>query len=130
MDGDDFEEYARILKYYSSIMPIDSPSESLLSWGSYIYSKTFGCIGLLNIWLRDAVNFSSIRGEPALTFDSMQKKVKAPVYLKKIEDEIRHGESMLGTEIDYAEHRPTVTGKKKHKGKPFQTSPRRYQRRS
>ncbi|WP_455387577.1 AAA family ATPase [Petrachloros mirabilis] len=139
-DIDDLQEFSTILLAYSEKLVLPRSVPSLRQWEPLLYKETFGCIGLLEKWLRRALTLVHANGEEVLQKKHLLATRMAAADLKEIAKEIEAGEKhlrehmdLLPDDLDDSAEEPQhdleppkkeAKEKPKKKPKPFQAKPR------
>ncbi len=126
---EDLTSFLQILDAYSSLLRLPTAIRSLRHWGELLYSDSFGCIGHVESWIRDALAVARSENADSLTEAHLRKSRKPYEDRRVIGLEIEQGEATLRsdpTEQDYGEtiHRDSTP--KQRKTKPFRKKLRRY----
>jgi hypothetical protein len=119
-----------ILATYSEVLRFVYKSGSLTKWNTILYEGSFGCIGLLERWLRNAVGKALSEQSPAL---KLQHIISTQLTIDKsdtIGREIQDGEKLLacaltGDGLSDTEPDPSVPPPVRKRPKAFQKKPRR-----
>lgn len=93
--GADVQEFAKAMVNLSALMPFQEPLDLSEEALDYCFYTCLGCIGLLKVWLTDAVAMALENGEKTLTIKSLEKNAPPIDVLDKISSEIVYGEKML-----------------------------------
>lgn len=127
-DADDRAEFDAILRVYDAHLRLGPGLESLTEMSDYLYDGSFGCIGLLEGWIREALAVAHAGQHEFLTKDHFGCVTKLTREREMIAKEIAEGERLLADMRAPGEESPTVSpsNKRKPKGKPFRRNPRRY----
>lgn len=92
----DRKAFKGVLAAWSQLLPFEQPDTSLLTWKDFLYDQTFGCVGLLSIWLRAALASAISANEPTFTLAALHR-TRMPFGLKEaIAREITRGEQLIG----------------------------------
>ena len=91
---EDINEFAKALLNLSALMPLKEPPD-LEKVLDYCFETCLGCIGLLKVWLTDALATALESGERTVTLKSLEKNAPPIDVLDKISSEIVYGEKML-----------------------------------
>jgi len=91
----DRARYREILKLFGGELKYNSSKVNLQTWETYLYEGSFGLIGLLSSWIRDAMANMAARGDDTLKLNHFQETRKPQVFLDKIWNEIELGEKYL-----------------------------------
>lgn len=125
----DIAEFNAILRAYSSLIPLRH-EDDLLRQNEFIYSETFGCVGLLSIWLRRAVATMETQGRDVLQIEHLVD-TRMPEQLKDVlVKEIKEGEKFLTKkppDLGVIDKREMEQDKKlkRPKRRPFERKPKR-----
>lgn len=125
---DDLTVFLQILDAYSSLVRLPNNVPSLRTWDSLLYDGSFGCIGLLEGWLRGALAVARSQGSSVLTKEHLISSRKSVGDREQLALEISQGEKALAEddEITSTSPPPPQRPTKPKRPKPFQKKPRRY----
>lgn len=129
---DDLLVFESILDGYTQLIRLPPDVGSLRRWNKLLYDDSFGCLGLLELWLRAALAVTRSRGEDVLTKDHLLAARRPLVERRGLAAEIEQGERALMVDGDgtapcpSAVDTPAKDAKPQTRPKPFQKRPRRY----
>lgn len=142
MNIEGLSAFGSILLAYSEHLVLPQGVESLRQWERLLYQETFGCIGLLEKWLRRALTHAHVSGAEALEKTHFLQTRMPATDLKEIAREIDEGEKYLQEHMELPPDDPDVSPgepeqaseppktktpkKSARKPKPFRTKPRNY----
>jgi len=128
--NDDLNEYAAIIHQIEKKLPDMVITESLTKYTRFIQEYSFGCIGLLRIWMIRAYKYSRLNNK-TIDIDVLIETRPTDQKLKTIGEEIHYGEMLLRNDgaLSQSEEIYIPSGKKIKKSsiKPFKVKPRRYE---
>lgn len=131
----DRRAFKGVLAAWTKLLPFDQPDTSLLTWAKFLHEQTFGCVGLLSIWLRAALASAISANEPAFTLAALRRTLMVLGFREAIEREITHGEQLIGELRGNADPPPPDADPNPahvsdraggRKGKPFKRKSRRH----
>ena len=132
---DDILAFKEIIEFYDRIIHDHFGQSNFRDWDEYLFHGSFGCIGLLQSWLRAALAIADATEAERLTKEHLMEAKLSPSDSRIIEEEILEGEAIMNKAEEesannsirkvYKSARPGKKGKKRRK-KPFQKNPRRY----
>jgi len=120
----DLAAYTGILQEYGKEIANVCDGSVLMSEAESLYDKSFGCIGLTNKYIRDALSLMSVKGDSELTKDHFIFTAANDGFLESIASEIYEGEKILRSSVPSKIIK--LKGKKKSSRVPFEKLPRRY----
>lgn len=126
----DMEDFLGIVNVYNDYIPTPEGTKGLEAHANLLYEGSFGCIGLLEAWLRTALAMAKVEDDAVLTKQHLMDTMTSIQDRERVAAEISYGESMLDTSPP--DKGPGGGGKvskpqkKKSKTRPFQKKPRRY----
>lgn len=127
---DDIVAFQQILDVYSAWVRLPAGTSSLSNWSELLYEGSFGCIGLLERWLRSALAVASVSADTSvLRKEHLLASSMVEAEMKVIASEIAAGEELLATKENdnHASSASNSRGSGNAKShKPFQKKPRRY----
>lgn len=130
MTEDDLLIFDQILDTYSSLVALPPDVRTLRAWNDLLYPDSFGCIGLLEGWLRDGLARAQAGNSDFLLKEHLIETRRPRGDLEAIATEISAGEHALMA-WDPANDQPSSSSKQtapiRRGKKPFQKNPRRYQ---
>lgn len=85
-----------VLAAWSKLLPFDQPDTSLLTWKKFLHEQTFGCVGLLSIWLRAALASAISANESTFSLAALRRMQMVLGFRAAIESEITRGEQLIG----------------------------------
>lgn len=125
--------FDQILNAYTAAVRLPPGVRSLREWNDLLYPDSFGCIGLLEGWLRYALANVGAHNAEFLDKNYLLASRKALGDLKEIASEIAIGEQALKCRSDDdKEPAPVISNaapdksQQRHSRKPFKKKPRRY----
>lgn len=123
---DDIIAFHEILAGYSRELRF-SGSASLRDWSEFLYTGSYGCLGLLHAWIRDALRMAWIESNPSLKLKHFEMQGRMKEDSRSIGAEIADGERYIyGDELAPTQKLEEVA---KRRGastpKPFRRKPRR-----
>ena len=128
---EDIASFIQILDAYSQVVKLPNRIKSLREWHQMLYEGSFGCIGLLDSWLRKAIALADAKRAPCLTKEYLFATRRPYQDMAQIAFEIIEGEKAIQQGAERQDKNAEKLVKKcrktgKRKGKPFQKNPRRY----
>lgn len=127
-ETNDLMAFSEIVDMYNDLIVLPADVPSLDHWLEYLYEGSMGCIGLLEVWLRDALALVISYGSDELSLEHIQMARRPAAEEKEIATEIEMGEKVLlcqTSELRDEDHN-VVEFVGKHISKPFQRNPKRY----
>ena len=128
-NSEDLAVFLGLLEAYSPVLKLDPKVESLSCDDELLYEGTFGCIGLLNSWIREALAIAMANNDSYITQEHFLRSHKFYTERLVIAAEIQDGESVVFSD-EADEMIELVSGDtgqtKKGRKRPFQKKPRRY----
>ncbi len=126
---EDLLAFEQILDAYTKLVRLPPSASSLRDWNELLYTDTFGCIGLLEGWLRRGLSIAMSEGADTLSKDHLIRARQPLADRQEIAREIANGETALEADEDVTVE--TVPNKRenvesKRTRKPFRKKPRRY----
>ncbi|WP_440224485.1 AAA family ATPase [Dokdonella sp. MW10] len=92
----DRKAFRGVLAAWSKLLPFDQPATSLLTWTKFLHEQTFGCVGLLSVWLRAALASALSANESTFTLAALSRTRMAFGFKDAIQREIDRGEQLIG----------------------------------
>jgi len=129
INDEDLLVFDQILDAYSQVVQLPKGIQNLREWNDLLYPETFGCIGLLEGWLRDGLAKARATNAPCLMKRHLLDTRKSKGDLREIAEEIAAGERTLSDTIDVQRESTGVEqdhAPRHRKRKPFAKKPRRY----
>jgi hypothetical protein len=128
---EDIAAWAEILSAYSALIPFRRPSTSLQDWDEMLFKGSYGCIGLLDKWLRSAVSVASHSGSKYLTEGFLKQTYRQDRELTVISNSVEQGELLLDEPTGRSTLSPPTNesgNKARTKGarRPFEKEVKRY----
>jgi archaellum biogenesis ATPase FlaH len=126
---DDVVALDQILAVYSELLRFDG-SKNLRDWNEYLYGGSFGCIGMLRSWIKDALLLAWTSKAKAIRLEHFEARRRSDVELSRFREEILEGEQMLANsgEAD-PEWAPATSSILREKApRPFRRKPKRHPR--
>lgn len=126
-NDDDLKIFLGLLDSYSEIITLPPNITSLSNFADLLYEGSFGCIGLLESWIREALALVMAREEPYLTKEHFLMSKKIEIDRQMVATEIKNGEDILDEikEVQLQDDVDIPIAKKQNK-KPFVKNPRRH----
>jgi len=130
---EDIREFNYILDQYSKIIPLPE-RVSLRQWNDTLYHGSLGCIGLLEMWLRECLAYLDDESEPHLTLERIKERQRPEKDFENIVQEIVEGEEYLGESKEdsanrISEHKMGSEGRQtRQRRSRFTSNARRYSR--
>jgi AAA domain len=93
--NNDLEDFAKAVLNLTTLMPLREPPDLTKEDLEYCFDTCLGCVGLLKVWLTDALGAALEKGERTLTRRHLEKNEPPIDVLDKISLEIVCGEKML-----------------------------------
>ena len=124
---EDVIAFDQILNVYSELLRFDG-SKSLRDWNECLYEGSFGCIGLLRSWIRDALLIAWTTKAKTIRLPHFEARRRADSELCRLREEIVEGETMLansGASSDEWVSGTPRTQRPKLK-RPFRRKPKRH----
>jgi hypothetical protein len=126
---EDVIEFDRILLTYSSMIRLDD-GKSLRDWNSQLFEGSLGCIGLLKLWLINALRTAAIQGCDTLQESHLVAARRPKMELQCMQLEITVGEEILTNDGFVSQERLDLIlpqpVKKARKLRPFEPKLVRY----
>lgn len=124
---EDLKVFLELLNSYSELVTLEPGIKSLTEFSDLLYEGSFGCIGLLGAWIREALAFVLARDDQFLTEGHFLMAHKIEKDRQMVAAEIKNGEDLLFANEDIKFQDIVDTPKtKKRKKKPFVRNPRRH----
>lgn len=120
-------EFHNILDWYSEGIEFEEGVTNLRDWNRELYDGSLGVIGLLAIWLREALDEMRVCEEDRLSLNHLKIAKKKRPMLDKIAREILDGEKyMENTDISFEQEFTRKKSKtQKSNNRPFQSTLKR-----
>jgi DNA polymerase III delta prime subunit len=90
-DPEDELAFKQVLVSFQQHLPFPEPGDLVGAW-SYIYEKTFGCVGVVKDWLVDAIGDALDDEKPTLKMAYLQQNEPSADRLLNVFREIQEGE--------------------------------------
>lgn len=103
-DEADQAAFKRVVQTFQQHLPLPKMPD-LVKQLEYLYEHSAGCVGILKIWLSDALAAAMENGEPTLTVKRLQRQAMPPDQLMNIIRELLEGERRLAA---IEEQRPQI----------------------
>ena len=92
---DDIRAFNGLLEGYNDVVPLASSVASLRDWTEVLFRGSLGCVGLLEMWLRDAV--ASLGADGRLNLAHLERHRRSKHVLERLAREIADGEQLLAS---------------------------------
>lgn len=130
----DLNEYAAIIRQLESNLPGELIGDSLVAHTRILQRYSFGCIGLLKVWIKRAYRLAKREGK-AIDLDILESSRPRNNKIDIMQEEIVWGERLLNNQEDedlFGEAQvpiEKIKGKaiKKSNRRPFKVKPKRYE---
>jgi len=133
--SEDIYGFLELLEAYTKFIRLPPDVSSLSNWAEILYEGSFGCIGLLEGWLRDALAIAQANEADCLSESHIFKTRKLKSELAQLAQEILEGEELIYSDVQIPTQNqfktpgnivPKSTKKKQAVRKPFKKKPKRY----
>ncbi len=88
---EDLESFRRVLKSFQQHLPLVEPPNLLQKW-EYIYEHSLGCVGIVKLWLCDALGEALANEQKTITDQCLKNHELLPDQLLQIMHETEDGE--------------------------------------
>lgn len=128
---EDLINFQKILNAFSKHVQFAGGVAGFGDWNKELYEGSFGVIGLLSEWIRNALAEAMARGDDFLTLDHMRYALKALPFREEMWFEIEDGEEFMSStgKVEFSKNSAAKSslGSKheKRRGRPFQSSVKR-----
>lgn len=124
---EDLSIFLGLLDSYSDLVTLSPDTSSLTEFADLLYEGSFGCIGLLEAWIREALALVMARDEPYLTKKHFLMSQKIEKDRQMVAAEIKSGEDMFDETLEvHLQDTIDIPNTKKRKKRPFVKNPRRH----
>jgi energy-coupling factor transporter ATP-binding protein EcfA2 len=120
----DRKAFKGVIRTFQDHLPLPESPDLVGQW-DYLYEYAAGCVGILKVWLCDALAAALERGEKTITHQQLKRHAMSPDRLMNIIREMREGErkmaegegqrsqirQALGLEPKPPSNQPTTTSK-------------------